>query len=109
MTLVLHCAMDLKQCYITMNHHHHHRRHCHHHHPHTKWKDVRSCLINILQRLNRDAQRKQKKCQNFHKTLAEVCKKNPNTAESCKSFTRGDTGRPRLEHDQQDLMAVTSK
>ena len=33
----------------------------------------------------------------------------PNITESFKSFTRGDTGRPWLGHNQQDLMAVVIK
>ena len=59
--------------------------------------------------MKRNAQRRQKKHQNFRETLSKVCKKNPNIAESFKSFTRGYTGRPRLEHDQQDLMAAIIK
>ena len=59
--------------------------------------------------MKRYAQRKQKKSQNFRETLSKVCKENPNIAESLKSLTRGDTGRPRLEHDQQDLMEAIIK
>ena len=66
-------------------------------------------MINLLLRLKRDAQHKQKKRQNFRETLSKVCKENPDITGSFKSFTRGDTGRPRLEHDQQDLMAAIIK
>ena len=62
-----------------------------------------------LQRLKRDAHFKQKNRQNFRETLSKVCKENPNIAKNFKSFTRGNTGLPRLEHDQQDLMAPIIK